>query len=162
VHSLVPVSNEFPKGTPAFMTIEAPRAITDRAHSLKDVFISWSLLCSTVAFSDFFESAVMAWEVLMPRQELGRHRHSDPGYYRLVERRHGSSLSRSRGPNHCGPNPAWDDGMALKAMWKDILARALPDNAWHKNPIGNTVLREADSLHATCKRQRLRLAPARF
>ena len=106
-------------------------------RDLKDEFISWSLLCSTVAFSDFsFEAAAMAWEVLTPRQELGRHRHSEPGCYRLVKRRHGSSLSRSGGPNHCGPNPAWDNGMAPKVMWKDILARAFPDNDWHKNPLG--------------------------
>ena len=48
-----------------------------------------------------------------------------------------------------GPNPAWDDGKDLEAMWMEMLGKALPDDDRCDNPIPSVVLREQHSLHAT-------------
>jgi len=55
----------------------------------------------------------------------------------------------SGGPNPVGPNPAWDDGRALEAMWKETLTKDLPDDDWQENPIPNIAVREAHFLHTT-------------
>lgn len=48
-----------------------------------------------------------------------------------------------------GPNPKWDNGEALKAMWEEILARELPNDDRCKNPVPGIGIREEFSLHAT-------------
>ena len=46
------------------------------------------------------------------------------------------------------PNPAWDDGKDLEAMWKEMLGKALQDDDRCDNPIPSMALQE-HSLHAT-------------
>ena len=48
-----------------------------------------------------------------------------------------------------GPNPAWDDGQALKIMWEKALENELPDDDRQENTIPDTILREAQALRAT-------------
>ena len=46
-------------------------------------------------------------------------------------------------PDTRRPNPAWDDGKALETLWKETLAKELPDDDRRTNPIQHY------SLHAT-------------
>jgi hypothetical protein len=47
------------------------------------------------------------------------------------------------------PNPLWDDGVALREMWKGILAENLPTNDRRVNPAPDIKIREDYSLYAT-------------
>ena len=51
-------------------------------------------------------------------------------------------------PNIHVPNPAWDDGVALEAIWKEML-KELPEGGCCKNPILEIVLQEMDPLDVT-------------
>jgi len=53
------------------------------------------------------------------------------------------------GPNPVGPNPAWDDGEALRIMWEETLVKELPDDDRHENTIPDAALRETEPLCAT-------------
>jgi hypothetical protein len=54
-----------------------------------------------------------------------------------------------KGPDPARPNPAWDNGKALEAMWKETLANELPHDDRRENPIPNLILGGAYSFHAT-------------
>jgi len=51
------------------------------------------------------------------------------------------------GSGTVGPNPDWDNGEALKRMWEETLAKELPSDDRHENPIPNIAARESHYLH---------------
>jgi len=47
------------------------------------------------------------------------------------------------------PNPLWNGGKALEAMWRETLKKGLPENDRRENRTPNMIRREVHSLHAT-------------
>ena len=52
------------------------------------------------------------------------------------------------GSNLVEPNPVWDDGEVLEAMWRKACVEKLPDNDLHQSRIPNIVVRGVCSLRA--------------
>lgn len=160
------------KGPPAFLSIAASHSNTNHTHCLKDDLesILYVVLYCTLLWLPVTSSRDLYWWLtsffsISPGKGDGTDYKQLNAAYRTISK--GLKTTQSQaildwlnttmdlhhhaqgGPNHIGPNPAWDDGKALESMWKKTLEGELPEDDWCENPVPDIVRREQHPLDAT-------------
>ena len=165
-------SDEFIKGTPAFVSIAASFTATNHTYRLKDDLesILYIVLYCALKWLPVTSSLGLYWWLTQFFSvEPGEVGGAPPKIANASGRYYTKSLTTTRSQAvldwldaamdlhyHAdkedslgGPNPTWNDGKALEQMWKKTLEGELPEDDSCTNPVPGMIRQEDRPLNAT-------------
>jgi len=160
--------NNLLKGTPAFMSITVANAETPYVHSLEDDLESllyvilycalrWLPVDSPQSGLDWWITQFFGNPPGWPPAAAKEHNSLNRAHTRHLKSTGSqaildwlnAAMDLHHGHPPFGPNPLWKGGEALQALWMETLAKVLPEDDRHENPVLNITYQEALSPHAT-------------